>query len=89
MERSNARCVALCALVSTWPYMMVEVVRRPSLWAVSISSTHCAVVIRPGAITSRTSSTRISADVPGRLSSPASCSARRYSATLTPASSAP
>ena len=35
--------------------------------------------MRPGEILSRTSWSRISADVPGRLPTPASFSARRYS----------
>ena len=34
IERSKARCRTQWAGVSTWPYMMVEVVRSPRAWAV-------------------------------------------------------
>ena len=51
--------------------MMVEVVRRPSAWAARCTSSHCAVFILSGQMTARTSSSRISAAVPGRVPSPA------------------
>ena len=59
--------------------MMVEVVRIPSRWAVVITSSHWVVVIRPFEMTARTSSSRISAEVPGSVPSPASRSSVRYS----------
>ncbi len=59
---------------STWPYIIVEVTSRPTDAAAAIASSHSSVRIFPGQITSRTSSTRISAAVPGTLSRPASCS---------------
>ena len=60
-----------------WPYMMVEVVRMPSSCAVVMTSIHWAVVMRPLEMTSRTASSRISAEVPGSVSCPASRSASR------------
>ena len=61
---------------STWPYMMVEVVRRPSACAARTTSSHCAVLILSGQMTARTSSSRISAAVPGSVPRPASFSSR-------------
>jgi hypothetical protein len=59
--------------------MMVEVVRMPSRWAVVTTSSHWRVEMRPFEMTLRTSSSRISAEVPGRVPSPASRSSARYS----------
>ena len=59
--------------------MIVDVVGNPTRCAVVITSTHWSRVIRPAEMRSRTSWSRISADVPGRLSTPAARSARRYS----------
>jgi len=61
------------------PYMMVEVVRIPSAWAVVITSTHWSTVIRPRAMVSRISWSSISAEVPGSVPNPASFSSARYS----------
>ena len=77
-------CRTQWAGVSTWPYIMVEVVRMPSRWAVVMISSHWLVEIRPREMRSRTSSSRISADVPGSVPSPASRSSARYSATGIP-----
>ncbi len=77
MARSSAMCRTQCAGVSTWPYMMVEVVRMPSAWAVVMTSTHWSTVMRPRAIWSRIGWSRISADVPGSVPSPASFSSTR------------
>ena len=58
-----------CAGCSTWPYMMVEVVRMPWAWAEVITSIHCSTVIRPRAIRSRMSWSSTSAEVPGSVPS--------------------
>ena len=73
-----------CAGVSTWPYMMVEVVRMPRAWAEVITSIHWSTVMRPRAMRSRISWSRISADVPGSVPSPASRSAFRKSGIDSP-----
>ena len=59
--------------------MMVEVVRMPCACAVVMTSTHCATVMRPFAMTSRISWSSTSAEVPGSVPSPAALSAVRYS----------
>ena len=51
----------------------------PSACAVVMTSIHWSTVMRPRAMTSRTSWSRISADVPGSVPSPASFSSARYS----------
>ena len=79
MARSRARCRTQCSGVSMWPYMMVEVVRIPSAWAVVITSTHWSTVIRPREMVSRISWSSISAEVPGSVPNPASFSSTRYS----------
>src|SRR5206468_5265641 len=79
IERSSAMWRIQWSGVSTWPYMIVEVVRMPSAWAVVITSTHWSTVIRPREIRSRISWSRISAYVPGRGPSPATRSSARYS----------
>ena len=56
---------------------MVDVVRKPTRWAVSITSSHCAVLILSGQMTARTSSSRISAAVPGSVPRPASLEAHQ------------
>jgi hypothetical protein len=45
--------------------MIVAVVLTPRVWAVSTTSSHWAVVILSGQVMARTSSSRISAAVPG------------------------
>ena len=47
-------------------------VARPIEWAVRCASSHSSVVTLSGQMTARTSSSRISAAVPGRVASPAS-----------------
>ena len=48
-SRSASRWRDQASDVSTWPYMMVEVVRRPSLCAARCTSSHCAGVDLVGA----------------------------------------
>src|SRR5262247_3526473 len=79
IERKSAMWRIQWAGVSTWPYMIVEVVRIPRAWAVVITSTHCSTVIRPRAMVSRIAWSRISAEVPGSVPSPADFSSVRYS----------
>ena len=50
---------------STWPYIIVEEERMPSSWAVVMTSIQVAVGSLPLVRTQRTSSSRISAAVPG------------------------
>ena len=57
--------------------MIVAVVRIPSRCAVSMTSSHCAVLILSGQMIARTSSSRISAAVPGNEPRPASLQLRR------------
>ncbi len=59
--------------------MIVDVVRMPSACALVMTSIHWSTVMRPRAMTSRISWSRISADVPGSVPSPAASSAVRYS----------
>ncbi len=73
-SRTTSRCIARWRAFSTWPYMIVAVIGRPAAAAASIAATHSPVSIFPGQMTSRTSSTRISAAVPGTESSPAAFS---------------
>ena len=56
---------------------MVEVVKMPTSCAVRITRIHCSVLTLFFDSTIRTSSSRISAAVPGTLSRPASRSIRR------------
>ena len=72
-----------------WPYMIVAVVRNPTLWAVSMTSSHCSVLILSGQRMSRTSSSRISAAVPGKVPRPASRRFFRNSSSVTPRVAAP
>ena len=68
---------------------MVEVLRMPHSWAVSMTSHHCAVVSLLRESTRRTESSRISAAVPGSVSRPFSFNISRYSRTGMPVSSMP
>ncbi len=54
------------------PNMIVTFERRPTAWAARCASSHCSVLTLSGQSTARTSSSRISAAVPGRVLSPAS-----------------
>ncbi|CAM5682618.1 hypothetical protein SGLAM104S_00824 [Streptomyces glaucescens] len=74
---------------STWPYIMVEEERRPSSWAVVITSIQVAVGSLPLVRIQRTSSSRISAAVPGRESRPASFAAVSHSRIDRPVRVAP
>ena len=58
--------------MSTWPYIIVELDRSPTSWAVVTTSIHAEVGSLPLVSTQRTSSSRISAAVPGMEPSPAS-----------------
>src|SRR5438132_930883 len=79
IERRSAMWRIQWSGVSTWPYMIVEVVRIPSACAVVITSTHCSTVMRPRAMVSRIGWSRISAEVPGNVPRPAAFSSLRYS----------
>ena len=74
---------------STEPNMMVMFDRRPTECAVRCASSHSSVETLSGQSTARTSSSRISAAVPGSVLSPASLSRVRYSARSTPDRRAP
>ena len=63
--RSTLRCPTQCFGVSTWPYIIVELERSPTSWAVVMTSIHAEVGSLPLVSTQRTSSSRISAAVPG------------------------
>ena len=69
--------------------MIVAVVRKPSPCAAAITESHWSVTILSGQMTARTSSSRISAAVPGSEPNPASCSSARKSGTVRPRVAAP
>ena len=46
--RMRSRCRAQCSYRSTWPYMIVAVVLKPTPWAVRITSSHASVSILSG-----------------------------------------
>src|SRR3984957_11823519 len=71
-DRITRRCPTQCAGVSTCPYIIVEEVRRPSSCAVLMTSIQTEAGSLPLVSTQRTSSSRISAAVPGSESRPAS-----------------
>lgn len=56
--------------MSTWPYIIVDVVGRPTSCAVVTTLIHSDVGSLPLVSTQRTSSSRISAAVPGSESTP-------------------
>ena len=89
IPRRVRRCATQCAGVSTWPYIMVELDRSPTSCAVVTMSIHSAAGSLPLVRTQRTSSSRISAAVPGIVSSPAACSSVSHSRTSAPAREAP
>ena len=74
---------------STEPNMMVMLERSPTECAVRCASSHSSVEILSGQITARTSSSRISAAVPGNVFRPASFKRTRYSASGTSERRAP
>ena len=71
-SRTCSRWRAQCRGDSTWPNMMVAVLRRPTRCAARITSSHCCVLTLSGQMIARTSSQRISAAVPGSVRRPAS-----------------
>ena len=77
MSRSSSMWFTQWLPFSRWPYIMVDVVKMPTLWAVRMTRIHCSVLTLFFDSTMRTSSSRISAAVPGTLSRPASRSMRR------------
>ena len=93
VSRCSARVRSMCRAqltgCSTEPNMMVMLERRPTLWAVRCASSHSSVLILSGQMTARTSSSRISAAVPGSVLSPASFRRVRYSARGTSERRAP
>ncbi len=94
---SLARCMAArvrrwpsqCRGWSTCPYIIVEEERSPSSCAVETTSIQVAAGSLPLVSTHRTSSSRISAAVPGIESSPASLAAVSQSRTDMPVRVAP
>ena len=74
ISRINAKCLTRSIADSTCPYIIVAVVGIPKSWAFVMTSIHWSLVIRPGEIRFRIVSSRISAEVPGRLPTPASFS---------------
>ena len=74
---------------STWPYIIVELDRSPTRWAVETTSTQVLAGSLPLVSTHRTSSSRISAAVPGIVSRPASRALTRKSSTESPVRLAP
>ena len=87
--RSTSRWLAQERGPSMWPIIIVVVARRPSSWAVIITSAHSAVRTLSGHRWARTRSSRISAAVPGRVPRPASRRRVRNSRTLMPSVWAP
>src|ERR1017187_6251023 len=65
IDRITRRWPTQCAGGSTCPYIIVEEVRRPSSCAVVTTSIHTEAGSLPLVSTQRTSSSRISAAVPG------------------------
>ena len=87
--RTRMMCLAQCWSFSTWPYMIVAVVLKPMLWAASMTCSHCSVLILSAQIISLTSSSKISAAVPGSVFRPTSLSCCKYSPTSRPKVAAP
>jgi hypothetical protein len=69
-SRVRSRCLAQFRGRSTCPNMMVMLERSPTEWATRWTSSHSSVVTLSGQMIARTSSSRISAAVPGRLARP-------------------
>ena len=85
MSRSTLRWPTQCRGLSTCPYIIVDDDRRPTSCAVVTISIHIDVGNLPLVSTQRTSSSRISAAVPGMVSSPASRRLISHSRMLKPA----
>ncbi len=79
MDFSSLMCATQCDGVSTCPYIIVDVVGMPISCAVVTTSIHWSVGSFPLVSTQRTSSSRISAAVPGSESTPASFAACSHS----------
>ena len=79
MSRSSSMWRTQCSGCSVWPYIMVEVEGMPSPCAVQITSIQRETFSLLGLRSPRTSSSRISAAVPGMLPMPASLSEMRCS----------
>ena len=84
MPASTRRWPTQCRGVSTCPYIIVELERSPTSCAVVMTSIHSEVGSLPLVSTQRTSSSRISAAVPGMVSRPASRNAVNHSRMLEP-----
>ena len=69
--------------------MIVTFERSPTRWAASCTASHCSVVTLSGQMTARTSSSRISAAVPGNDPSPNPRNRARYSSSGSPSVAAP
>ena len=72
--RSRSRCSIRSASVSTWPNIIVAVLRPPSSCQTRFTLSQSSVITLPRVIAVRTRSTRISAPPPGRLPRPAAFS---------------
>jgi hypothetical protein len=88
-DRITRRCPTQCAGVSTCPYIIVAEVGRPSSCAVVTTSIQTEAGSLPLVSTQRTSSSRISAAVPGSESTPASLARTSHSRMGTPVREAP
>ncbi len=64
------KCLALCSIDSTVPYIIVAEDFIPKRWASSIILNHVSLDIFKGLMISFTSSSRISAPAPGREAKP-------------------
>ncbi len=89
IRRSTRRCCTQWRGLSTWPYIIVELDRSPTLCAVLTTSIQVFVGSLPFVSTHRISSSRISAAVPGIVSSPASRALIRKSSIDRPVRAAP
>ncbi len=89
IPRITRRWATQCAGVSTCPYIIVAEVGMPSLCAVVMTSIQAEAGSLPFVSTQRTSSSRISAAVPGSESTPASRAAVSHSRTGRPVRDAP
>ena len=81
---STRRCCTQWRGLSTWPYIIVELDRSPTRCAVVTISIQVCVGSLPLVSTQRTSSSRISAAVPGMVSRPDSRALIRKSSKDSP-----
>ena len=89
MRVRTRRWLTQCRGLSTWPYIIVEVVGMPTRWAVETTSIQVRVGSLPLVSTQRTSSSRISAAVPGSEPRPASRALIRKSSIERPVRAVP